>query len=78
MHLYLSVLMIMILDIKVIVDPIKGLRKLQILVKSKQFIKKFVILLVIIIAVPNLYNYMTLSRFQTVKVEDTVKAQSKP
>jgi hypothetical protein len=70
----LSVLMILIVDIKVVTDPVKGAAaKLQALIKSKQFIKKFVILLVIIIAVPNLYNYMTLSRFQTVKVEDTSK-----
>lgn len=72
----LSVFMIMILDAKVIVDPVKGLaRKIQTLVKSKQFLKKFTILLLIIIAVPTLYNYMTLARFQTVKVEDTSKAK---
>jgi hypothetical protein len=74
----LCLLMIIILDIKVIVDPIKGLaQKVQSLIKTKKFVKKFIILLVIIIAVPNLYNYMTLSRFQTVNVEDTTSAKYK-
>jgi hypothetical protein len=74
----LCLLMIIILDIKVIVDPIKGMaQKVQSLIKTKKFVKKFIILLVIIIAVPNLYNYMTLSRFQTVKVEDTSTAKHK-
>lgn len=67
----LSVLMILIVDIKVVTDPIKGAAaKFRALIKSKQFIKKFIILLVIIVAVPNLYNYMTLSRFKTVNVEN--------
>jgi O-antigen ligase len=74
----LSAIMIMIMDIKVIVDPIKGLAgKLQALIKSKQFVKKFVILLVIIFAVPTLFNYMTLARFQTAKIENTSKAHHK-
>lgn len=59
-------LMIVILDAKVLSDPIKGLaNKFKALVQSKQFVKKFIILIVIMIAVPTLYNYMTLSRFKT-------------
>ena len=69
--LILSLLLIILFDLKVIVDPIKGFaHKMQIIVKSQQFLKKFAILLLIIIAVPNIYNYMTIARFQTVKVEE--------
>jgi hypothetical protein len=60
----LSILLIIILDAKVIVDPIKGLtKKLQKLIQSKQFIKKFVILILVMVAVPILYQNMTLERF---------------
>ncbi|MGZ4160616.1 MAG: hypothetical protein ACXVNF_07470, partial [Neobacillus sp.] len=60
----LSILFIIILDAKVIVGPIKGLtKKLQKLIQSKQFIKKFVILILVMVAVPILYQNMTLERF---------------
>ncbi|XJZ26972.1 hypothetical protein ACF5W4_16850 [Bacillota bacterium Lsc_1132] len=76
--LILSLLMIVLLDIKVIVDPIMGFaRKVQTILKSQQFLTKFVILFIIIIAVPNLYNYMTLARFQTVKVEESTSPTHK-
>ncbi|MDQ0199072.1 hypothetical protein [Neobacillus ginsengisoli] len=68
----LSVFMIIVLDVKVLVDPLKGLsRKLQILVQSKQFIKKFVILIVIMVAVPFLYQNMTLDRFGSSTVDQS-------
>ncbi|TWD97414.1 hypothetical protein FB550_11019 [Neobacillus bataviensis] len=64
----LSVFMIIVLDVKVLVDPIKGLvSKLQKLVHNKQFIKKFTILILVVVAVPFLYKYMTLERFEVVK-----------
>lgn len=73
----LSVLMILILEVKVIVDPIKGLsQKIKSLIKSRSFIKKIVILLIILLAVPSLYNYMTLARFQTAKVEEIPQAKA--
>ncbi len=66
----LSVIMIIILDIKVIVDPIKGLlSKIQKLVQSRQFIRKFSISLIVIVAVPFMYKYMTLERFEVTVVE---------
>jgi hypothetical protein len=65
----LSLLMIIILDIKEIVDPIKGLvQKVQKIIQTKQFIKKFIILILVMIAVPLLYKNMTLERFQQTTV----------
>ncbi|MEH7374539.1 O-antigen ligase family protein [Neobacillus drentensis] len=67
-----GVLMIIILDVKVIIDPIKGLsRKLKKLVHSQQFIKKFAISMLVLIAVPFLYKFMTLERFEVAPVEET-------
>jgi hypothetical protein len=65
----LSVFMIIILDVKVLIDPIKGLgQKLQKLVQSQQFIRKLAISLMVMVAVPFLYKYMTLERFQQTTV----------
>lgn len=61
----MSVLMIIVLDAKLIVDPIKGLmQKGRKLFESKLFVKKSAILLVVIIALPFLYQNMTLQRFE--------------
>lgn len=61
----IGILVIIILDTKVIVDPVKGLkRKIGTLFTSKQFLKKCTILVLVFISVPFLYNYMTLERFQ--------------
>ena len=63
--LMVSVFMILIVDVKIIVDPIKGMNgKLKTVVKNPQLIKKSIILLIITIAVPFLYQYMTLQRFE--------------
>jgi hypothetical protein len=60
-----SVLMIIALDGKMIVDTIKGLtNKLKKLVQSKQFVRKFIISILVVAAVPILYNNMTLGRFE--------------
>ncbi|WML41209.1 hypothetical protein RCG19_06015 [Neobacillus sp. OS1-2] len=67
----LSVFLIIILDVKVIVDPIKGLsRKIKKLIQSPQFIRKFAISLLILLAVPFLYKYMTLERFEVAVVDE--------
>lgn len=72
----LSVLMIIILDVKVIVDPIKGLsRKFKKLLQSQQFIKKFVMCVIVLVAVPFMYKYMTLERFEVATVEQTPDAE---
>ncbi|MEH7274656.1 O-antigen ligase family protein, partial [Neobacillus vireti] len=72
----LSVLMIIVLDVKVIVDPIKGLsNKIKKMIQSKQFIRKFTISLLVLVAVPFLFEYMTLERFEVVTVEDTSEYQ---
>jgi hypothetical protein len=66
----LSVFMIIILDVKVIVDPIKGLSsKVKKLVQSQQFIKKFVMCMIVLVSVPFMYKYMTLERFEVATVQ---------
>lgn len=71
----LSVLMIILLDVKVIVDPIKGLSsKIKKLVQSQQFIKKFVMCMVVLVAVPFMYKYMTLERFEVATVQNSQNA----
>ena len=61
----LSVLAIILIDAKVLIDPLKGLAvKLKGLIKSKLYMKKFTILIIVILAVPFLYENMTLGRFQ--------------
>jgi hypothetical protein len=66
----LSVLMIIILDVKVIVDPIKGIAsKVKKLLQSQQFIKKFAMCMIVLVAVPFMYKYMTLERFEVATVE---------
>ncbi len=68
----LSLILIIVLDVKVIVDPIKGLvSKILKLFNSKLFLKKFAILLVVIVSVPFLYKNMTLERFAETTVEQT-------
>jgi hypothetical protein len=76
----LSVFMIIVLDVKVLIDPIKGLaQKLQKLAQSKQFIRKVIISLMVLFAVPFLYKYMTLERFdQTTVVDETPNKGNQP
>ncbi|PLR83140.1 hypothetical protein CVD25_16585 [Bacillus canaveralius] len=60
-----SVFMIILLDTKVIIDPIKGfLNKIRIVTRSKQFLKKCTILILIVISIPLLYEHMTIGRFE--------------
>jgi hypothetical protein len=62
----LSVVMIIVLDVKVIVDPIKGFSsKLKKLVATKPFMKKFILSILVLVAVPFMYQNMTLERFET-------------
>lgn len=62
----ISVIMMILLDIKVIVDPIKGFKtKIQKLLKSKEFLKRFIISIVVMLAVPVMFENMTLERFGT-------------
>jgi hypothetical protein len=77
----LCVLMIIILDVKVIVDPIKGLSsKFKKLLQSQQFIKKFVMCVIVLVAVPFMYKYMTLERFEVANVQQSpdVEVEEQP
>jgi hypothetical protein len=71
-----SALVIILLDLKVLTDPIKGmLNKLTNAVRSKHFLKKSIVFLVIIVSIPFLYKYMTLERFEEVVVEEENQAE---
>lgn len=60
-----SILAILLIDTKIITDPVKGLKeKIRLLGNSKFFLKKSAILLIVFISVPILYQTITLSRFQ--------------
>lgn len=68
----ISILVILIMDTKLIIDPVKGLkRKIGSLFSTKQFLTKCILLIIIFISVPALYNYMTLERFQEEVVVET-------
>ncbi|MEH7109774.1 MULTISPECIES: O-antigen ligase family protein [Bacillaceae] len=74
----LIVLAIIVLDAKVLVDPIKGLaKKIEQLIHSKEFVRKFAISLVVMIAVPFLYKYMTLERFEVTNVQQSAEENAK-
>lgn len=60
-----SILIIIALDTKVIIDPVKGfMGKVRKLMQSRDMLKKITILLVVFVSVPFLYKYMTLERFE--------------
>lgn len=62
----LSALVIIILDVKVVADPIKGfINKLRTFYHTKQIFVKSLILLVIVVSLPFMYKHMTLERFET-------------
>lgn len=72
-----SAIVIILLDLKVLTDPIKGMfNKVVNALKSKHFIKKSIIFSIVIISIPFLYNYMTLERFEEeVVVEKEVETE---
>lgn len=68
-----SILAILLIDTKIITDPVKGLKeKIRLLGNSKFFLKKSAILLIVFISVPILYQTMTLSRFQIDTADEQV------
>lgn len=62
----LSAIVIIILDAKVIVDPVNGfIQKMQKAWNTKSFLRKVLILLMVTVSVPFLYKHMTLERFDS-------------
>nr|WP_263324817.1 hypothetical protein [Neobacillus sp. Marseille-Q6967] len=62
--LMVSVFMILIIEVKIFTDPIKGLtNKMKAMSRNPQIIKQIIVLLAITISVPFLYQYMTMERF---------------
>ncbi|MFC4323384.1 O-antigen ligase family protein [Litchfieldia salsa] len=75
----ISVLMIIILDTKVMTDPVKGIQqKFKKLAQSKMYLKKLVILILVFISVPFSYQYMTLERFQEEPIPVTPDVVEEP
>lgn len=67
----LSVLLIIIIDTKILTDPIKGFAaKVKLMARSREFLKKAGMLVIIFIMVPILFQSMTLSRFEVEVVEE--------
>jgi hypothetical protein len=59
-----AMMFIIFLDIKMVTDHIKGIvNKVRAIPKNKMIFKKMLITLLLVIAVPFLYKYMTLERF---------------
>jgi hypothetical protein len=62
----LSALVIILLDVKVIVDPIKGIaNKLKKFMDTRKVFIKSAILVLVVAAIPFTYKHMTLERFET-------------
>ena len=60
-----SVLMILLMDVKIAIDPVKGMtQKIVAVVRNSQLMKKSIVLLLISISMPLLYQYMTLERYE--------------
>ncbi|MBP3041447.1 O-antigen ligase family protein [Bacillaceae bacterium Marseille-Q3522] len=60
-----AVLVIILIDGKIIIDPIKGfVKKFQRILKTSPYVKKSAVLILIVLSIPLLYNHMTLERFQ--------------
>jgi hypothetical protein len=77
-----SVMAIILLDTRIITEPIKGLsQKIRTAFTSKSFMRKATISVLIVIAMPFLYKYMTLERFDTgeqaVEVPDKKESSKK-
>ncbi|WP_071393483.1 hypothetical protein [Bacillus tuaregi] len=62
----ISVMTIVLLDARIITQPIKGFaEKIRTMFTSKKFLRKMIISACIMVAVPFMFQYMTLERFET-------------
>lgn len=60
-----ALLMIMVIDMRILTAPVKGLwAKIKAIFQQGQMLKKLAILLAVTLAVPFLYQYMTMERFE--------------
>ncbi|WP_338449548.1 hypothetical protein R4Z09_25800 [Niallia oryzisoli] len=76
----ISVMMIVILDARIITQPIKRFsEKIRTMFTSKKFLRKMIISACIFVAVPFMFQYMTLERFETTspQTEETHKETGK-
>ncbi len=72
----ISVMTIVLLDARILTQPIKGFsEKIRTMFTSKKFLRKMIISACIVVAVPFMFQYMTLERFETEtpKTEETKK-----
>lgn len=62
----ISVITIVLLDARIVTQPIKGFsEKIRTMFTSKKFLRKMIISACIVVAVPFMFQYMTLERFET-------------
>ncbi|KAA9022077.1 hypothetical protein [Niallia endozanthoxylica] len=76
----ISVMTIVLLDARILTQPIKGFsEKIRTMFTSKKFLRKMIISACIVVAVPFMFQYMTLERFETEtpKTEETKKESGK-
>jgi hypothetical protein len=72
----LSALVIILFDVKVIVDPIKGvINKLRKFIDTRKVLIKASLLVLIVAAVPFMYKHMTLERFETGVTSDPAQTE---
>ena len=70
----IAVMTIILLDARILTAPIKKfVEKIKAIFKSKQFVKKMIISMVVVLSVPVLFNYMTLERFENTSAEKESK-----
>lgn len=69
-----AVITIILLDARIFTEPLKRFgQKIKAIFKSKQFLKKMIISMVVVLSVPVLFNYMTLERFENTAKENDHK-----
>jgi cell division protein FtsL len=69
-----AVITIILLDARIFTEPLKKFgQKIKAIFKSKQFLKKMIISMVVVLSVPVLFNYMTLERFENTAKENDHK-----
>lgn len=74
----IAVITIILLDARILTAPIKKFTdKFKAIFQSKQFVKKMIISMLVVLSVPLLYNYMTLERFENVSEESESQSKGK-
>ncbi len=74
----IAMITIVLFDARILTAPIKKFAaKMKAIFTTKQFVKKMLISMVIVLSVPVLFNYMTLERFENTSEEKETKNKGK-